>query len=151
MKLWHPLAGATIVTTFAGYLERARQDGRQSVSPGLELVSGAGHLVQAAADGKVIDLGCDRRGYGSFVKTDIGEGYEVVYAYLDAISVFIRQEVQAGQIIGVAGRPAKLGERRLHFEVRLNGTPLDPEPMLRAEAAAYKYRVWGLPVKGVDY
>ncbi|MBD8498887.1 peptidoglycan DD-metalloendopeptidase family protein [Paenibacillus arenosi] len=78
-------------------------------------------------------------GYGKVVYIDHGNGWQTRYAHLNSISVNRGEQVSAGDIIGLGGNTglsisSQGGDgTHLHFEVRLNGTDLNPEPFLRRQ------------------
>lgn len=67
-------------------------------------------------------------GWGNYVRIDHGNGYETIYAHLekDTITVSQGQEVQAGTVLGKMGSSGNSTGIHLHFEMRKNGTRIDP-------------------------
>jgi len=88
--------------------------------------------VRAAASGTVIAVGwlTGYEGYGNVVTVDLGGGYSVLYAHLSASHVVPGQWVAEGEPIGEAGCTGSCTGTHLHFELRLNGVPIDPAPFL---------------------
>jgi len=78
--------------------------------------------IRAAADGRVSNI---FPSYGR-VQIDHGDGYETWYMHLSKIDVAVGQSVMAGDYIGISGDTGSTGSPHLHFEVRLNGIPVDP-------------------------
>jgi len=78
--------------------------------------------VLAAAAGTVKALNSS---FGR-IEVDHGNGYETWYMHLSRFDVIVGQSVEAGQVIGVSGDVGSAGNPHLHFEVRLNGVPVDP-------------------------
>jgi hypothetical protein len=78
--------------------------------------------VRAAATGRVKNINIT---YGR-VEIDHGNGYETWYMHLSRIDVTLGMQVMAGQYIGISGDTGSPGAPHLHFEVRLNGVPVDP-------------------------
>ncbi len=91
-----------------------------------------GATIVAAADGKVIYTGY-RGGYGNCVIIDHGNGVATLYAHMQtgSISVKVGQSVDRRQAIGKVGSTGLSTGPHLHFEVRINGTPVDPMPYLK--------------------
>jgi murein DD-endopeptidase MepM/ murein hydrolase activator NlpD len=91
-----------------------------------------GATIVAAADGKVIYAGY-RGGYGNTIIIDHGNGVATLYAHQQSGSfkVSVGQQVDRGQPIGKVGSTGLSTGPHLHFEVRINGTPVDPMPYLK--------------------
>jgi murein DD-endopeptidase MepM/ murein hydrolase activator NlpD len=88
--------------------------------------------VRAAVSGTVTQAGwlTGYEGYGNAVLVDAGGGYSVLYAHLAGASVVPGQWVAVGDPIGQAGCTGSCTGTHLHFELRLNGVPIDPFPYL---------------------
>lgn len=88
--------------------------------------------VRAATSGTVTEAGwlTGYEGYGNVVIVDAGGGYSVLYAHLSQASVVPGEWVSAGGPIGQAGCTGSCTGTHLHFELRLNGVPVDPFPYL---------------------
>jgi murein DD-endopeptidase MepM/ murein hydrolase activator NlpD len=71
-----------------------------------------------------------RSGYGNTTIVDHGGGVATLYAHQSVFSVATGDEVVRGQRIGEAGATGFATGPHLHFEVRVNGTPVDPLPYL---------------------
>jgi len=65
-------------------------------------------------------------GYGILVRISHGQGIETWYGHLAAASVRPGQAVRAGEVIGLVGSTGRSTGPHLHFEVRVNGQPVDP-------------------------
>jgi hypothetical protein len=85
---------------------------------------------KAAADGIVSYINKGSTGYGYEIRIDHGSGYVTIYGHHSAINVAKGQIVKAGDIIGITGNTGNSTGPHLHFEVRLNGSPVDPQPMI---------------------
>ena len=89
--------------------------------------------VRAAASGTVTASGwmTGYEGYGNVVMVDAGGGYSVMYAHLSSSHVVPGQWLAAGDPIGDAGCTGSCTGTHLHFELHLNGVPVDPAPYLK--------------------
>ena len=91
---------------------------------GIDIGCGYGAPIHAAASGTVIFAGY-MGGYGNFVIIDHGGGMATAYAHQSSIAVG-GGSVSQGQVIGYVGSTGHSFGPHLHFEVRINGSPVDP-------------------------
>jgi len=98
---------------------------RYRMHTGVDISAGYGSPIRAAADGEVILAG-HMRGYGNTIIVDHGGGVSTLYAHCSDILVLEGQNVQKGQIIARVGSTGLATGPHLHFEVRHNGTPVNP-------------------------
>jgi len=91
---------------------------------GIDIAVGYGTPIHAAASGTVIFSGW-MGGYGNFVIIDHGGGIATAYGHQSSIAVG-GGSVSQGQVIGYVGCTGHCFGPHLHFEVRINGTPVDP-------------------------
>jgi murein DD-endopeptidase MepM/ murein hydrolase activator NlpD len=96
---------------------------------GVDLAAGGGQPIGAAADGVVVRTGW-AGGYGNYTCVSHGEyqgkGIATCYGHQSQILVSPGQRVRRGQVIGRVGETGAATGYHLHFEVRLDGTPVDP-------------------------
>ena len=92
---------------------------------GIDIAVGEGTPIHAAAAGRVIYAGW-MSGYGNLVFVDHGGGISTGYAHQSSIAVSNGQSVSQGQVIGYVGCTGHCFGPHLHFEVRVNGNPVDP-------------------------
>jgi len=99
---------------------------------GIDIGQAAGMPVVAAAGGTVtFSGGVPNAGYGYYVVIDNGNGYTTLYAHLLAPSYLkAGDHVAQGQMIGLSGSTGHSTGPHLHFEIRLDGVPIDPLPLL---------------------
>jgi murein DD-endopeptidase MepM/ murein hydrolase activator NlpD len=92
---------------------------------GIDLGAASGTPILAAAAGTVIYAGW-MDGYGNFVIIDHGGGIATAYGHQSSIAVTDGQSVTQGQVIGYVGSTGHSTGPHLHFEVRVNGSAVDP-------------------------
>lgn len=94
--------------------------------------------VTAAAPGVVEAVGepTGFEGYGTIVLVDIGYGFEALYAHLEQPLVAVGDEVATGELLGIAGCTGFCTGTHLHFELREDGTAVNPMPLLPATIPA---------------
>lgn len=97
----------------------------KSIGKGIDLKASRGAPVHAAASGKVVYVGNALRGYGNLVIIKHQHGFLSAYAHNDRVLVKKAQIVQQGQHVADVGSSGT-DEVKLHFEIRLNGRPVDP-------------------------
>lgn len=133
MPIREPLFGDMRETSPFGY----RIDpflGRQSLHPGIDLVQAYGAEIHATAAGKVVHAG-PLGGYGNCVEIDHGGGIATRYGHMSQILVAEGDSVKAGDTIGLIGSTGRSTGPHLHYEVRIDGAPVDPAPALDVAAA----------------
>ncbi len=118
---------------------------------GVDWAAPTGTPIYAAAAGKVIRAGV-AGGYGNVVFIDHGNGMETRYAHMDRFAPLGRvgARVQAGDQIGFVGTTGRSTGPHLHFEVRLNGRPVDPLSFRGTGAAGATVAAGGAGVGAVD-
>jgi murein DD-endopeptidase MepM/ murein hydrolase activator NlpD len=96
---------------------------------GIDINGVTGQPIVAAKEGKVIMAGA-YSGYGNAVIIDHGGGYATLYAHMSAFNTSSGKYVDQGDVIGYVGCTGNCYGDHLHFEVRVNGSPVDPMPYL---------------------
>ena len=99
--------------------------GFSATSKGIDIGGSLGEPVVAAAGGKVMYAGNGVRGLGNLVIIDHGNGFITAYAHNKSLLVKSEQSVKKGAKIAEMGQ-SDASSPRLHFEVRRQGTPVDP-------------------------
>ncbi|SHG08716.1 Murein DD-endopeptidase MepM and murein hydrolase activator NlpD, contain LysM domain [Kaistia soli DSM 19436] len=118
-----PLGNAPISSGFG-----ARTDpflGRPAMHTGVDFRAPMGYSAPAALGGTVVSAGWEG-GYGNMVDIDHGNGIVTRYGHLSAIKVKVGQKVAEGQEIGKVGSTGRSTGTHLHYEIRINGKPIDP-------------------------
>ncbi len=106
--------------------------GKERAHHGLDIAAPAGSPVLAAADGVVRYAG--KRGvYGNVVILSHADGTESRYAHCNTLGVRAGDRVDAGANIATVGSTGRSTGPHLHFEVRRDGTPVDPSTWLKNE------------------
>jgi murein DD-endopeptidase MepM/ murein hydrolase activator NlpD len=92
---------------------------------GIDITASSGTPIWAAAAGTVIWASW-RGGYGNCVVVDHGNGLATLYAHASSILVGVGQSVGQGETIALVGSTGNSSGPHLHFEVRVNGSAVDP-------------------------
>ena len=92
---------------------------------GIDIGVPYGTPIHAAASGTVVLAGWTG-GYGNYTCIDHGGGMATCYAHQSSYAVSSGASVAQGQVIGYVGSTGHSFGAHLHFEVRINGTPVDP-------------------------
>jgi murein DD-endopeptidase MepM/ murein hydrolase activator NlpD len=92
---------------------------------GIDIGVPYGTPIRAAAAGTVIYCGWEE-GYGNLVVLDNGGNLSTAYAHQSSIAVSCGQQVSQGDVIGYVGCTGHCFGPHLHFEVRIDGNPVDP-------------------------
>ncbi len=92
---------------------------------GIDIGVGFGTPIRAAAAGTVIHAGW-LGGYGNLVVVDHGGGLSTAYGHQQEIYVSSGQQVDQGTVLGEVGSTGNSTGPHLHFEVRVNGSAVDP-------------------------
>ncbi len=92
---------------------------------GIDIAVPYGTPIHAAASGRVVYAGW-MAGYGNLIAIDHGRGLSTAYAHQSSIAAGLGQTVSQGQTIGYVGCTGHCFGPHLHFEVRVNGSPVDP-------------------------
>jgi murein DD-endopeptidase MepM/ murein hydrolase activator NlpD len=103
--------------------------GDSRLHTGWDMNGSCGQPIVAASDGRVFYTGW-KGGYGNTVMIDHGGGLATLYAHQSSIGVVYDQQVTTGQVIGWVGTTGTSTACHLHWEVRVNGNPVDPSPFV---------------------
>jgi len=97
---------------------------------GIDLIEPFGSPVYAADDGIVALVGSSSSGYGNYVVIAHSGGLDTLYGHLSTALVKPGQLVVQGQPIGLEGSSGNSTGPHVHFELRINQTPINPAPYL---------------------
>lgn len=92
---------------------------------GIDLAANIGTKIGAALDG-VVKFSGYNGGYGNVVMLDHDGGMETVYAHCSSLNVSAGEHVSKGDVIAEVGNTGDSTGPHLHFEIRVNGSPIDP-------------------------
>ncbi len=99
--------------------------GRNAFHRGIDIAASFGNPIRATADGFVSHVKREKIG-GNVVIICHGGGYTTVYCHLSKFNVKVGQKVKREDVIGFIGQTGKSLGPHLHYEVRVNGTPVNP-------------------------
>ncbi len=98
-----------------------------SVHEGIDIGGSEGDPVLSSDEGTVVFAGWNSGGYGNLVILDHGNGYQTYYAHMSEVLVKEGDIVEKGYQIGKLGNTGRSTGPHLHFEVRKDGVPQDPQ------------------------
>lgn len=130
-----PVDGARITSKY-GYRTHPIS-GRGKKHNGVDFAAPTGTPIYASGDATVAFRG-PRGAAGNFIRLDHGEGMQTWYMHLDAFAedLAVGGDVRQGDIIGYVGTTGGSTGPHLHYEIRMNGEPLDPLTFETSEAEA---------------
>ena len=99
--------------------------GRIKMHEGLDIGANIGTKIVAPADG-VITFSGAKPGFGNFIQIDHGYGLETIFGHASTLAVKKGQKVSRGDTIATVGNTGYSTGPHVHYEVRVNGTPVDP-------------------------
>ena len=127
LPLAAPLAHYQVESPFGPRVDPLNH--REGFHPGIDLASDFRSPVYSTAPGVVTFAGV-HTGYGKYVEIDHGMGIMTHYAHLHRITVAIGQHVAAHQEVGELGSTGRSTGPHLHYEVVVDGEPVDPAKFL---------------------
>lgn len=104
--------------------------GRSDFHDGIDIANSLGTDVRAAGKG-VVKFSSYKSGYGRLIVIDHGNGYKTLYAHNSKLLVNVGDKVEKGQIIAKMGSTGRSTGSHLHFEIHLNGKPINPLTILK--------------------
>lgn len=129
LPIANPAPGRPVSSTFG-----IRKDpiiGAPALHAGLDFRATTGTPIRVTAPGTVVAAGW-AGGYGRMVEVDHGNGYSTRYAHMSRIDVHEGDRLEPGNIVGRVGSTGRSTGPHLHYEVRHNGTAVDPVRFIRA-------------------
>jgi murein DD-endopeptidase MepM/ murein hydrolase activator NlpD len=116
--IW-PVNGSKVISGFG-------PNGGGKVNDGINIAASAGEPVWAAADGEVVYVGSEIKGYGNMVLIKHSNDKTTTYAHLSNTAVDKYERVKQGDIIGYVGETGNVKKPQLHFAVREGKKFVDP-------------------------
>jgi len=124
-SIW-PIAG----WLSSGYGNRADPfTGQPDFHAGLDISADKGTPVRATADG-VVELAGYNGNYGNCIMISHGYGIGTRFGHLSGYAVGVGQKVKRGDVIGYVGSTGRATSSHLHYEILLNGSPINPLRLL---------------------
>ncbi|MGD2045394.1 MAG: M23 family metallopeptidase [Gemmatimonadota bacterium] len=124
-----PAKGPTLPSawplTERGFVTQGLHEGIEGDHPGLDIAVASDSYIRASGGGTVVDVGDDAV-YGRFVVIDHGQGYSTLYGHASTTLVSLGQSVRERQVIALSGSTGRSTGPHLHFEVLVDGEPVDP-------------------------
>ncbi len=108
-----------------------RSSASPALHPGVDLVQPFGSEIHATGAGRVVHAGW-AGGYGQMVEIDHGNGIATRYGHMSEVLIAEGANVKAGDVIGHIGTTGRSNGPHLHYEVRLDGEPVDPTRFIEA-------------------
>jgi murein DD-endopeptidase MepM/ murein hydrolase activator NlpD len=109
-------------------------NGEGAFHTGVDIAAGYGQPVIAPADG-LVTFADQLGGYGRAIVVEHGHGIATRYGHLSSFAVAPGQQVHRGDVIGYVGLSGRSTGPHLHYEVRINDTPVNPYKYLRITVA----------------
>jgi murein DD-endopeptidase MepM/ murein hydrolase activator NlpD len=100
--------------------------------PGLDIATVYGNPVVATADGSILRVAYDA-GLGNYVIINHGNGITTRYGHMSKVLVKPGKKVKRGDVIGQVGHTGRALGDHVHYEVRINGTPVNPADYILTE------------------
>jgi lipoprotein YgeR len=98
---------------------------------GIDIATQVNEPIKASRAGRVSFVSESVKGYGKMIIVDHSQGYQTVYAYNSQNLVRKGQSVRQGDVIANAGVSSRTQRPALHFEIRKNHQPLNPQSLLK--------------------
>ena len=120
--------------------------GQYGTHGGTDIGASYGSAIYAAGSGTVVTAynnSAYNGGYGNYAMINHGNGIQTLYAHMSVCSVTVGQTVSAGQTIGYVGSTGRSTGPHLHFEVRVNGSRVDPQSYYPGISFSYSPTAWG--------
>jgi murein DD-endopeptidase MepM/ murein hydrolase activator NlpD len=112
---------------------------KRTAHHGIDLAGPYGLDIHCTGEGTVTVSHVSRHGYGKEVVVDHGFGYTSRYAHLQDIHVEVGQKLKRGEVVGTLGNTGRSTGPHLHYEIRKNGSPVNPMYFFYENLSAGEY------------
>lgn len=148
--IW-PVPGYSRISSPFGYRKSFKTSNGMSSSnhAGIDIPASNGTPIIAARGGNVTKVWTSKA-RGKFCIINHGGGISTLYQHCSSIGVKLGQNVQAGQTIARVGNTGGVTGYHLHFEVHVNGTPVNPSNYVKYSDTAAKYTGGPIASSGTD-
>jgi len=102
---------------------------------GIDIPAPYGTPIYATADG-VVGRAQRLGGYGNYVEINHGNEIQTRYGHMSRFVVHPGEQVKKGEVIGYVGSTGRSTGNHLHYEVRIEGSPVNPLPFVRSDQMA---------------
>jgi murein DD-endopeptidase MepM/ murein hydrolase activator NlpD len=102
---------------------------------GIDIPAPRGTPIYATADG-IVGRAQRLGGYGNYVEVEHGNAIQTRYGHMSSYIVRPGQQVRRGDILGYVGSTGRSTGNHLHYEVRIEGAPVNPMPFVRSDQMA---------------
>jgi murein DD-endopeptidase MepM/ murein hydrolase activator NlpD len=135
-----PIRNQDLTRTASGYGYRIHPIYKiQKMHPGMDFTAPTGTEVFATGDGIIEVVEMSKRGNGNTIVINHGLGYQTSYMHLDAFKVKTGQKVKRGEVIAWVGNTGLSVAPHLHYEVSLDGNPVNPVNYFFLELSPQSY------------
>ena len=110
-------------------VRRSPYGDRDKMHEGIDIANVSGTPIKTTASGTVKHAGL-KPGYGKLIVVDHGYGMETWYGHASRVIAKVGQKVKRGETVGLIGNSGRSTCPHVHYEVRVNGTPVDPLPYI---------------------
>ena len=117
-----PVSNGHITSRFG-----SRESIRNHTHKGIDIAASYGTNIKAVADGTIEYASYNSGGYGNLVIIDHGNGIKTYYGHCSKLCVSVGQKVNAGEVIAKVGSTGNSTGNHCHFEIRVNGSQIDPQ------------------------
>ena len=117
-----PVSNGHITSRFG-----SRESIRNHTHKGIDIAASYGTDIKAVADGTIEYASYNSGGYGNLVIIDHGNGIKTYYGHCSKLCVSVGQKVNAGDVIAKVGSTGNSTGNHCHFEIRVNGSQIDPQ------------------------